>query len=273
MANALSTIKNLVIDMDGVLWHGETPLPGLNRFFETLNAHGIPFVLATNNASKTPQQYIEKLGRFGVTVTAVQILTSAEATAEFLREEYAAGTAVYACGDVGLHQALARCGFRLVSKEAVVEGALADLVVVGFSRKTHYTDLAAAAILIGKGARFIGTNPDTSFPSELGPLPGAGALLALLTAATGVAPITIGKPSPAMFLEALKRLNAQPENTAMLGDRLNTDIAGATAVGLHTILVLTGITQPADLPNSAVQPDFVFDSIAALADAFNAARE
>jgi 4-nitrophenyl phosphatase len=260
-------LKNLIIDMDGVLWHGETAVPNLPDFFATLRRRPLNFVLATNNAAKTPEQYVAKLARFGVKVEPAQILTSAVATADFLQEEYAGGTNVYIIGGDGLHQAIQQRGFTILSVADVMERGLRPaVVVVGFWREASYADFAAGAVGLNQGARFIGTNPDVSLPSEYGRLPGAGSFLALLEAATSITPTVIGKPGSIMFHEALKRLNGKTQNTAMVGDRLNTDIMGGKAVGLQTILLLSGISTRADLtlPN-AVQPDYVLADISELA--------
>lgn len=262
-------IKQFMIDMDGVLWRGETPMPGLAHFFETLKFHGFPFVLATNNASKTPTQYVQKFEKFGVPVSKSQILTSAIATADYLKDEYEPGTAVYISGGLGLHQAMEASGFHILSKTDIRKGALADLVVVGLNQQTTYEDLAAAAIGLNKGARFIGTNPDVTYPSEWGNLPGAGSLLALLRTATGHTPTIIGKPNRPMFIEGLKRLQTTAKTAAMIGDRLETDIAGAQQVGLKSILVLSGITQKDELPGASVQPDFVFENIEEISRVIN----
>jgi len=265
----LNEIKNLILDMDGVLWRGETPMPGLNHFFDALRRRHINFVLATNNATKTAVQYTEKLARFGVTVPPSQIVTSAEATAEYLREEYAPGTAVYVVGEAGLHQALRDSQFVICGAQEVQDGQVPPLVVAGFNRHADYRLLSMAALAIHKGARFIGSNPDVTFPSELGPLPGAGAILAFLQAASGVQPTIIGKPGPTMFQQALKRLKGTTADTAMVGDRLNTDIAGAKAAGLRAILVLSGITRPEDIPANGNGPDWIFADISAIARQLN----
>lgn len=253
--------------MDGVLWRGDTPLPGLAELFDTLNDKQINYVLATNNATKTAVMYTERLAGYGVTVPPEKIVTSAEATAGYLAEQYAPGTAVYPVGDKGLRDALTAKGFTLLSMEAVFKGATAPLVVAGFFRGLSYELLAAGALLLTKGARFVGTNPDVSFPSEYGRLPGAGAVQAFLSAATGIEPEIVGKPERIMYDQAVKRLGGSPETTAMVGDRLNTDMAGALNAGLRTILVLSGITQPDDLDDSSIQPEFVFDDIVALRQA------
>ncbi len=264
----MNHIKNLILDMDGVLWHGDTAVPGLAHFFQTLRQQELNFVLATNNASKTPAQYVTKLAGFGVPVRQEQILTSAIATADYLQEEYEAGTAVYVLGGDGLHQAIRERGFRVLSVADVMEGGQrGEVTAVGLWREATYADFAAAAICLNHGARFIGSNPDVSLPSEYGPLPGAGSFLALLAAATGVQPTVIGKPGIIMFQEALKRLGSIPADTAMVGDRLSTDIAGGKAAGLPTILVLSGISTREELAQlDAPQPDYVFAGISELAE-------
>lgn len=261
----LGDIRNLILDMDGVLWRGETPMPGLADFFATLRRLEYGFVLATNNATKTAVQYQAKLARFGVDIPPAQILTSAETTASFLRRDYAAGTAVYVIGDVGLRDALTAEEFDIIGPQDVLDGRTADLVVVGFTRHAVYDEFAMATLLIDGGARFIGTNPDPTYPSEIGHLPGAGALQAVLVSATGVEPTIIGKPSRIIFDEAVRRLNGTRDNTAMVGDRLNTDIAGARTAGLQTILLLSGVTTRAAADNGEIRPDFIFDDINDLA--------
>lgn len=258
-------IQNLILDMDGVLWHGETPLPGLVEFFDTIRQTGIRFVLATNNARKTADQYTQKLARFGVDVPPEQILTSAEATATYLAQQYEPGTPVYIVGDEGLHQALTAQGFQAFSPEQVRAGETAPLVVVGFTPYATYNDLAMGSLLVHKGARFIGTNPDPSVPNELGPLPGAGALLAVISTATGVEPTLIGKPGPIIFQEAIRRLGGDPSVTAMVGDRLSTDIAGAQAAGLTAILVLSGISTREEAETGQIKPDLILADIQELA--------
>lgn len=258
-------INKLILDMDGVLWHGETPVPGLPDFFRALRQAGIGFVLATNNARKTADQYVQKLARFGVTMTADQILTSAGATADFLAQEYEPGTSIYIVGDEGLHTVLAGKGFRSVSPQEVRAGATATLVVVGFTPYATYEDLAMGSLLVHRGARFIGTNPDPSVPNEVGPIPGAGALIAVISTATGVQPTVIGKPGPIIFKEAIKRLGNDSARTAMVGDRLSTDIAGAQAAGLRSILLLSGISTREEAETGPIKPDLIFADITELA--------
>ncbi len=258
-------ITHLILDMDGVLWRGDTPVPGLVDFFATLQRHNIGFVLATNNATKTAVMYTAKLARFGVDVPPEQILTSAEATAAHMADEYPPGTPAYIIGDKGLYEAMTTRGFRPITTADVRAGQTAAFVVVGYTPHATYEDFAMGALLVHRGVRFVGTNPDPSFPSELGPLPGAGALLAVISTATGVQPLLIGKPGPIIFQEAIKRLGADPAGVAMVGDRLSTDIAGAKAAGLRAILVLTGISTREEAAAGPDKPDLIFDDITGLA--------
>jgi 4-nitrophenyl phosphatase len=258
-------IKNLILDMDGVLWHGETPVPGLVDFFDSLRSLEIGFILATNNATRTAVMYTERLARFGVDVPPQQILTSAEAAASYLGETFVAGSYVYVIGAKGLHDAVLAEGFRILPPSDVRAGAKATAVVAGLSPELTYEELAMGAHLINQDVPFIGTNPDPTFPSEIGPLPGSGAILALITAATGVEPTIIGKPGPIVFREAVKRLGGNPSTVAMVGDRLSTDIQGAKAAGLQAILVLSGISTRQEAENGPVRPDYIFADITELA--------
>lgn len=243
-------IDHMIVDMDGVLWRGDEPMAGLVEFFATLRRRGIGFVLATNNSSKTPQQYIDKLARFGVQVSSECILTSSQVAAAYLANQAPPSTCVNAIGGDGLHQALEQQGFELTDREAAY-------VVVGWDTHLTWDKLATAALLIHRGAGFIGTNPDVSYPTERGPVPGNGAQLAALEVATGVTPTVTGKPAPHMYQEALRRMDAQPETTAVVGDRLDTDLAGGVQLGLIKILVLSGIATEANLAGSPVKPDLV----------------
>ncbi|MBN1219284.1 MAG: HAD-IIA family hydrolase [Anaerolineae bacterium] len=254
----LNDIQALVIDMDGVLWRGDTPLPGLIEFFDFLQNHAIDFVLATNNASKTPAQFLEKLARFGVRVGSEHILTSSLATAAYLQQDYKDGAKVYVVGQAGLRQALTQAGFMVLpdSSQPV------DVVVAGIDFELTYETVQHAALLIQDGARFIGTNGDLTFPIEGGrSVPGAGSILAFIQAATGVKPLTIGKPERFMFDLAMQKMNSTPEHTATLGDRLETDILGGQRAGLKTIMVLTGVDNEDAIIQKGVVPDAIFDGI------------
>ena len=246
----LSNVRNLIVDMDGVLWHGDMPLPGLQEFFHFLRQQRIRFILATNNSSRLPEQYAAKLARLGIQVTPEDILTSSQATAAYLASIASAGTRVYAIGEVGVCRSLERLGFQMSDQDA-------EYVVVGWDRQLTWEKLATASLLIHSGASFIGTNPDTSYPTERGPVPGNGAQLAAIQTATGVSPLVVGKPEPWMYEEAMRRLGADPAHTAVVGDRVETDIAGGVRAGIATILVLSGIGTAADAAASPVKPDIV----------------
>ena len=250
----LSRIRHLIIDMDGVLWHSDTPLPGLQQLFEFLEQERIGFTLATNNSSMMPRQYSAKLAQFGVDVSPEKVLTSSQATAAYVSSVAPAGARVYTIGGGGIRHALQQQGFVLTDEHA-------QYVVVGWDRQLTWDKLSTAALLIHGGAQFIGTNPDNSYPTERGPAPGNGAQLAALTATTNVEPVVVGKPEPWLYQEAMRRMGATPETTAAIGDRLETDIAGGRRAGVTTILLLSGIATMADLADAPIKPDLVLANI------------
>lgn len=271
-------IRNLILDMDGVLWRGSTAISGLSAFIDTLRRKQINFVFATNNASKTLDEYVTKFAGFNVTITPEQVLTAGYTTANHLAKQFPQRGNVYILGYNGLHHAMRQAGFTVINEQNVMltpadippflnANPHADLVVVGFNLNATYTDFSLAHAYINQGAQFYGSNADSSFPHEIGTLPGAGSFLALLTTSTGKTPTVIGKPHRFIFEEALERLNGTPENTAIIGDRLNTDVAGANNVGITSILVYTGITTPQDVAASDTQPDYIFDGITAIGKA------
>jgi 4-nitrophenyl phosphatase len=262
-AARLANVSHLIIDMDGVLWRGDEPMPGLQAFFAFLRENNIAFILATNNSSRTPEQYVAKLARFGVQVPVETILTSALVTVAYLAEVAPSGSRVYVIGEEGIRRALEQHGFVL---DGDGDGPHPEVgtVVVGWDRNVRWAQLATASLLIHEGAAFVGTNPDTTYPTERGPVPGNGALLALLETATGIEPVVTGKPEPWMYQEALRRMDATPETSAMIGDRLDTDIAGAARAGLTTVLTLSGIATEEDVATSSIQPDLVCADIEAL---------
>lgn len=256
--DSLRNLRAFIIDMDGVLWEGNRPMPGLVEFFQTLCDRQIKFVLATNNASKTPEQYVSKLAGMGVTVARDEILTSAQAAALYLRQQSANGTKVYAIGEDGVRQALAELGFALAGLYEVD----AQFVVCGMDRGLSWDKLATATLNIRAGAKFIGTNPDTTLPTERGITHGNGAVLAAIQAATGVAPIIMGKPEPIMYQLAMARLGADLATTAAIGDRLETDILGAVRTGIRSVFVLSGVSSREQLAGLEYQPTWVMQNIA-----------
>lgn len=261
-------VSGLIIDMDGVLWHGNQPMPGLHAFFNALRVRDLPFILATNNASLTQQQYVDKLFSMGVTVVADEILTSSMATARYLSQRIPdSKRRVFVIGEEGLKQPLRDAGFTLTDlyevnqpdKGIVDRGA--DLVVSGLDRQLTWDKLATATLNIKAGAAFYATNADTTLPTELGEVMGNGGVLAALTAATGVEPMSIGKPQPILYQQALDILNIAPEHTVAIGDRLDTDILGAVNAGIRSILVLSGISTEQDIQQVDFKPSWVMQDI------------
>ncbi|ODN66391.1 MULTISPECIES: HAD-IIA family hydrolase [Methylophaga] len=265
------TINNLggfIIDMDGVLWHGNKPLPGLTEFFSILRKVNIPFVLATNNASLTQQQYIDKLANMEVEVHPNEILTSSMATARYLKDTLSpAKRRVFVIGESGLIEPLQQQGFEVTSTyyptepQATTDNIWADLVVSGLDRKLSWDKLATATLNIRAGAEFYATNADTTLPTELGEVMGNGGVLAALTAATGVKPIVIGKPEPILYQQAFEILGTDKHNTIAIGDRLDTDILGAVNAGMRSMMVLTGVSSEVDLAEIDYRPDWIFQDI------------
>lgn len=268
-----TNINALIIDMDGVLWHGTQPMPGLTDFFKTLDDLQIPFILATNNASLTPEQYVSKLAKMGVTITKKQILTSGTATALYLSKQVnPTETRVFVVGEDGATQPLIDHGFMLtglyeVNNDSDASKKGADIVVCGKDETLTWAKLATATLNIRAGATFIGTNADTTLPTEHGITHGNGAILAALEVATGVSPTIIGKPEPIIYQQALALLGVDPDKTVAIGDRLETDILGAVRTGIRSIMVLTGISTEADLKESAYQPTWVMPDIRAITKA------
>jgi len=267
-----TNIRALIIDMDGVLWHGDQPAPGLQEFFQTLREQHISFILATNNASLTQQQYVTKLSRMGISVTLNEILTSSMATALYLTEHTdPATTRVFVIGEDGARQPLLDRGFTLTDLYEVNNDSDssvgADVVVCGKDETLSWDKLATATLNLRAGAKFIGTNADTTLPTERGLILGNGAILAALQTATGVTPIIIGKPEPIIYQQALMQLGTDPSETVAIGDRLETDILGAVRTGIRSLLVLSGVSTEDDLKTTDYQPTWVMTDIRAVTQA------
>ncbi len=259
-------IKHLIIDMDGVLWLGDQPMPALIPFFRTLRELDIRFILATNNASKSGDEYVAKLKKFGVDVALDEILTSPQATAMYLAQ-HAPAAKIYVIGEPGLTVELQANGLQVVNEAPQT----ATHVVVGWDRTLSYAKLAEACLLIRAGATFIGTNPDVTYPDARGIVPGNGATLAALRVSTGVEPLIIGKPMPEMMLQSMARMGSIPATTAVIGDRLDTDILGGINAGLTTLLVLTGVTAAADAQAGDIHADYIYQDIGDIASALRQA--
>lgn len=263
-------IRALIIDMDGVLWHGDKPVPGLVDFFQILRDKNLKFILATNNASLTPQQYVNKLDRMGVTVELKDIMTSAMATALYLAEQMdPKQTRIFLVGEDGAEQALLEKGFTLTGiyelNSETSKGA--DVVICGKDHAINWDKLATATLNIRAGAKFIGTNGDTTLPTERGLTHGNGAILAALEAATDVKPVIVGKPEPIMYQQAMAKLGADLNETIAIGDKLETDILGAIRTGIRSLMVMTGVSTEDDLKTSDYQPTWVMTDLQAVTEA------
>ncbi len=252
----LSATRAMIIDLDGVLWLGDAPLPGVHEFFTLLRRRGIGFILASNNATASAQTVQAKLRGMGVEVSPDEVLTSSAATAAYLHELFPSGARIYVVGEAHLKEALTSLGFVLADSAEGVEAVVGSL-----DRQVTYQMLTEASLAIRAGALFLGTNGDVTYPTERGQAPGTGALLAALQAASGRAPKIIGKPEPYVYAQALARLGASPEVTLALGDRLETDVLGGQRAGLKVAIVLTGVTRREDLASSPFRPDWVFEGL------------
>jgi 4-nitrophenyl phosphatase len=253
----LRSIRNLIIDMDGVLYLGDQPMPGLCAFFGLLEDQSIRYQLVTNNSTLTPEMYVEKLARMGVTVQVSEILTSSLGVAHYLSSRYPRGSRVYAIGEEGLMDALQKAGLVLSHRQPVA-------VVVGLDRDITYAKLRQAALLIRSGVPFVATNPDTTLPVPEGQVPGSGTIVAAVVAATDRQPLCIGKPEPLLMEQAMQRMDALPEGTAAIGDRPETDILSAQRAGILSILALSGATDSARLDTFDIHPDIVVQDIQTL---------
>tara|TARA_R110002050_G_scaffold268113_1_gene410014 strand:- start:72595 stop:73452 length:858 start_codon:yes stop_codon:yes gene_type:complete len=264
----IDDLAGLIIDMDGVLWHGNKPMDGLIEFFSELRNCAIPFVLATNNASLTQQQYVDKLAAMGVEIEHSEVLTSSMATAQYLSDHLPSDMRrVFVIGEDGLRQPLIEYGFTLTELYQVnqpdkgIYNQGADLVVSGLDRQLTWDKLATATLNINAGAQFFATNSDTTLPTELGEVMGNGGVLAALEAVTGVKAISIGKPAPILYQQALMLLGTNKANTIAIGDRLNTDILGAVNAGIRSIMVLTGVSTEQDISELDYEPTWVMADI------------
>jgi NagD protein len=252
------SIESWLTDMDGVLIHEGIPIPGADAFIKRLRESGKPFLVLTNNSIYTQRDLHARLARMGLDVPVENIWTSALATAKFLADQRPGGTA-YVIGEAGLTTALHDIGYVLTDTDP-------DFVILGETRTYSFEAMTKAVRLINAGARFVATNPDETGPSAEGALPATGAVAALITKATGVDPYFVGKPNPLMMRAGLNAIGAHSETSAMIGDRMDTDIVSGTEAGMETVLVLTGLTQLSDVERFPYRPTRVVNSIADLVD-------
>lgn len=251
-----SHIQSWLTDMDGVLWHEGAPIPGAAELIKKWSDAGTPFLVLTNNSSFTPRDLSARLRDGGLDVPEERIYTSALATADFIHSQVPNGSA-FVIGESGLTTAMHEIGYVMTDKSP-------DFVVLGETRTLSFDALTKAVRLIGTGSRFIVTNPDITGPSPEGPIPAAGSVAALISKATGKKPYVVGKPNPMMFRSAMRKIDAHSKSTGMIGDRMDTDVVAGIEAGLHTILVLTGISDQTEVEKYPFRPTEIVKSVADL---------
>jgi HAD superfamily hydrolase (TIGR01450 family) len=245
-------LKSMILDMDGVLWRDKESIGNLPDIFRRIAELNLKVILATNNATKNVHEYLEKLSRFGVDLEDWQVVNSAIACGIYLKDKFPGGGKIYIIGTPSLVSTLEGYGFQ-----SAQDGEPALAVVAGLDPQVNYYKLRNATIQIYKGALFLGTNPDRTFPTPEGLVPGAGSILAAIQAATYVEPIIAGKPSPLMYTIAMDRLQTSPDKTIAVGDRFDTDIVGGQRAGLRTALLLSGVESPSNSSAWVPDPDIV----------------
>lgn len=253
----LQPIRALILDMDGVLWRGGQPIGDLPATFELIRSAGLKVILATNNSTQSAPQFIERMQGHGVTLEPWQVINSSMAVASMLHKRFPQGGALYIIGESGLISALKEQGFYHSA-----EGAQA--VVAGMDRQITYEKLKIATLLIRAGLPFYGSNPDRTYPTPEGLIPGAGTVLAAIAAATDVEPVIAGKPSPYLYQLAFDRLALPKEHVLAVGDRLETDIIGGFNAGCPTAVVLSGVSTPQQIAAFHPQPDLIAEDLHSL---------
>lgn len=254
-------IKALVLDMDGVIWKADAPIGNLAGTFARIRERGLKFVFATNNSTKTSEQYAARLKEFGVEVETWQVVTSSQGAAHAMSQKFPPKTKVFMIGEDGLRAPLAERGFEILSVE---DAPQAEVVVMGMDREITFQKACEATLLVRRGIPFYATNPDKTFPTPRGEIPGAGAWYSIVTTATDIQPIVAGKPFPFLMELSLEKLGTSPQETLVIGDRIETDIAGGQAVGCPTALVLSGVStmEQADLWRPKI--DIIVENLASL---------
>lgn len=257
--------RGLILDMDGVLWTDSLPIGSIAANFAAIRSQGLAFVAATNNATRTVDQYRQKFHGFGADIEPWQIVTSADATAHRLAADLAKGSAVFVVGEDGVVEALRANGFTVITDPGDQRDVAA--VVAGIDRAFTYAKLQRASTHVRAKAAFYGTNADATFPTPHGLIPGAGAILTAIATAAECKPTVIGKPSPFMFQVAAQRMHLAPSDIVVVGDRLETDIAGGQAFGARTALVLSGVSTRERAADWRPPPDIIAADLAQLVGA------
>ena len=258
MTDELKNKTAFISDMDGVIYHGNHLLPGAAEFVRLLEDRGLKYLFLTNSSERTPRELSEKLSRLGVKVAPEHFYTSALATADFLSRQKP-GCSVFAIGEAGLTNALYEKGISINDVDP-------DYVVIGESRNYSIERVEKAVRLVLAGAKLVGTNPDLTGPTEHGIVPATGALIAPIELATGKKAYFIGKPNPFMMRRAVKYLNAASRETIIIGDRMDTDIIAGVEAEVDTVLVLSGVTAPADINRFASTPKYVMAGLVELVE-------
>jgi 4-nitrophenyl phosphatase len=254
--NLVPDKAGLILDMDGVLYRGQEALPGARELFHALRSNNLSFILLTNNATLTSDDFSRKLARMGIEVEPGRILTSAGATAIHLEQTYPEGGVVYVLGEEGLVTYISGMTRFRVGEESP------DFVVAGLDFDFDYTAMRTACAAIRRGARFIATNADATLPVEGGEQwPGAGSIIASIQTCSGIAPTVIGKPNTYMAEMALSKLGLPPDQVLCVGDRLETDILFGARAGIPTVLLLTGVSQLENVESAEARPDYIFEGL------------
>jgi 4-nitrophenyl phosphatase len=259
-----STLKGVLIDLDGVVYTGRDPIPGAAGFLAEARRRGLKFLLVTNNSTTSPELVAQRLRGMQIEVDPDEILTSAQAAVGYIRQRAEPGARVRIVGEAGLREAAELEGLVVVEDGE----ATADWVIAGLDRAFNYQKLTGATRAIMRGAHFVATNADALLPVEGGQvLPGAGTIIAAIRTATAVEPVVVGKPEPGLFEHGLRRLGGlPPDQVAMIGDRLDTDVVGGRRAGLRTILLLSGVTSAEEARSATPPPDAVLPDLASVAD-------
>lgn len=260
ISDHLPNIKGLILDMDGVLWRHDEPIGDLPAIFQAIQDQGLKVILATNNGTKTVDEFFSKIRRFGVTLEDWQVISAAQAAAIFLAEKYPEGCTVYAVGTPSLTQILEDAGLTVISERSEEVQVVVAAMDIGLT----YEKIKDAELLVRSGCEFIGTNPDATYPSPEGLIPGAGTVIGAIEIASGRKATIIGKPEPLLYQMALRRLRLKPEETIGIGDRLETDILGAQAAGIHSAFVLTGASTLEQAQQMATPPEIIAESLSEL---------
>ena len=245
--------SGFICDMDDVIYHGNILLPGVSEFVDWLKKEDKHFLFLTNSSERSPKELQQKLARTGLEVDENHFYTSALATADFLSSQKP-GCSVYAIGEPGLINALYEKGISMNDVNP-------DYVVVGETRNYNYESILRAVRLVNGGAKLIGTNPDMTGPSEQGIIPACKALVAPIELSTGAVAYYLGKPNPLMMKTGIKLLGVSPEDAAIVGDRMDTDIIAGVESGIETVLVLSGVTNFHIMRKFPYRPSYIYNGV------------